>query len=355
MNASPHLRGLASTRFLKAQAAAKGDLPAAVAYAVSQNWKTTPDVVRALKAAMGAMNTEDESALLGQVGTDYAEFLRPQTIIGRLSGLVRVPFETRLVAQSGGATAYWVGEQQPKPVTLAEFSGDTMPVAKVAAISVVTEELAKSSAPSAESALSRDLNRAGAAAMDAAFIDPANAGIPGVMPASITNGEPSFVSSGGSVANIDEDLAALIQSLVDAGSDLTFAAWVMLPRTAIYLSRLRGTTDGAPSYPFITAKGGNLMGLPVVTSGNVPVSGSSGSPSSIVLLDAAQIAIADDGESGLSVTTQATVQMETTPETGAARQVSLWQNNLVGLRAERMVNWKRRQAGVVASLTGVTF
>lgn len=355
MNASPHLRGMTATRYLKALAAAKGDLPAAVAYALSQNWKNTPDVPLALKAAMGAMNTEDEAALLGPVGTDYAEFLRPQTIIGRLTGLNRRPFRTRMVDQSAGTTAYWVGEQQPKPVTLAEFTGDTMPVAKVAAIAVFTEELAKSSEPSAESALSRDLNRAGAQAMDAAFIDPANAGIPDVMPASITNGAPSFVSSGATVANIDEDLAALIQSLVDAGSDLTFAAWVMLPRTAIYLSRLRGTSDGALSFPFVNAKGGTLMGLPVITSGNVPVSAASGSPSSITLLDAAQIAIADDGDSELSVTTQATVQMETAPETGATEQVSLWQNNLVGLRAERMVNWKRRHPGVVASLTGVTF
>ena len=87
------------------------------------------------------------------------------------------------------------------------------------------------------------------------------------MPASVTYGAPSFVSSGASVTNIDEDLAALIQPLVDAGSDLTFAAWVMLPRTAIYLSRLRGTADGALSFPFINAKGGVLAGLPVVTSG----------------------------------------------------------------------------------------
>lgn len=220
---------------------------------------------------MGAMNTADEAALLGPVGFDYAEFLRPQTIIGRLTGLRRLPFRTRMVSQSGGSMAYWVGEQAPKPITLSEFTGESMPVAKVASIAVITEELARSSAPSAESTISRDLSRAGSEAMDFAFIDPNNAGIPDVMPPSITNGAPQFPSTGATVGNIDEDLAKLIQSLIDAGSDLTFATWVMLPRTAIYLSRLRGSSDGPPAYPGVSARGGTLLGLPVITSGNVPV------------------------------------------------------------------------------------
>jgi hypothetical protein len=87
----------------------------------------------------------------------------------------------------------------------------------------------------------------------------------------------------------------------------------------------------------------------------VPIASGSGDPSSIVLLDPSQIALADDGDATLSVTTEATVQMETAPETGAAEQVSLWQMNLAGLRAERMVNWKRRHPAVAATLTGVTY
>lgn len=352
---STHLRGLQATRYLKALAAARGRYPDAVAYASSQNWKNTPDVAMALKAAMGAMNIEDEVALLGPVGFDYAEFLRPQTILGRLIGLRRIPFQTRMVSQSGGLMAHWVGEQNPKPISRADFAGDTLLPATVAAIAIITEELARSSAPSAESALSRDLNRAGAEAMDRAFIDPANAGIVDVKPASVAYGSPQFVSTGGTVGNIDEDLAQVIDSLSNAGSDLSFATWVMLPRTAAYLSRQRGTSDGAPSYPFITAKGGTLMGIPVITSANVPISPGTGNASSVVLLDPSEICVADDGDTKLDVTTEATVQMNSEPETGATEQVSLWQCNLVGLRAERMVNWKRRHPGMVASLTGVSY
>lgn len=356
MNAplSPHLRGMTSTRFLKVRAAANDDLIAAIALASSQNWKNTPDVIPALKAAMGVLNTTDEAALLGAVGYDFAEFLRGQTVLGKLLGLQRVPFRTRLLAQSSGTSAHFVGEANPKPVSRADFTGENLPLAKVVAIAVITMELARSSSPSAETAISRDLTRAGAEALDLAFLDPANSGSV-AKPASVTYGAPQFVSGGGTVGNIDEDFGFLINSLVDAGSDLAFAAWVMLPRTAVHLSRQRGIGDGPPAYPGMTARGGSLMGLPVITTPNIPISNDTGNTSSIVLLDASQIALADDGDSALSVATDAAIQMETAPNSGASELVSLWQLNLAALRAERMVNWRRRHPGVVATLTDVTY
>ncbi|MBX3664974.1 MAG: phage major capsid protein [Burkholderiales bacterium] len=353
MNAAPHLRGLTAARFAKALAIARGDLPAAHAYAESQNWRNTPDVAKALKAAVTAVSTEEGAALLRDVGFDFAEFLRPQTIVGRLTGLRRVPFNVKMLAQVGGTSANWVGEASPKPVTAASFDTDALPLAKVAAIAVITEELARSSAPSAESVLSRDLGAAGAQALDRAFIDPANSGVSGVKPAAVTHGAPQFPSTGATADAIDDDLAALIQTLTDAGSDLTFAAWIMRPQTAVYLSRLR--SGGALAYPGITVKGGTLLGLPVIVSGNVPTSDESGNASSITLVDAAQVAIADDGDSALSVAAHASLQMDSDPETGAQQLVSLWQRNLIALRVERAVNWKRRHANVAAVLTGVTF
>lgn len=351
---SPHLRGLTATRYLKALAASGGDFMAAAAYASSQNWKNTPDVIPAFKAAMGALNTTDEAALLGAVGYDFAEFLRGQSVIGKLLGLQRVPFRTRLLAQSTGTSAYFVGESQPKPISRADFTGQSLPLAKIAAIAVITMELARSSSPSAETAISRDLTRAGAEALDLAFLDPANSGSV-AKPASVTNGAPQFASGGGTVGNIDEDLGLMINSLVDAGSDLAFAAWVMLPRTAVHLSRQRGIGDGPPAYPGMTARGGSLFGFPVIVSPYLPVSNDTGNASSIVLLDASQIALADDGDSALSVATDASIQMETAPNSGASELVSLFMLNLVALRAERVVSWRRRHPGVVATLTDVTY
>ncbi|MCW5575180.1 MAG: phage major capsid protein [Burkholderiales bacterium] len=349
-----HLLGLPSTRYLLAMALAKGNVMDAITITQTQNWHDTPEVLAALKAAVGAMDTEDAAALLRPIGYDYAEFLRPQTIVGRLVGLRRVPFLTRVLAQSVATASYWTGESRPKPVTRSEFTGETLGYAKTASITVVSEELVKTTSPAAVVTLSRDLGRAGAQAIDEAFIDPLNAGNAS-KPASVTHGAPQFPSTGATVSNIDDDLSLLINSLSDAGSDLSFATWVMRPRTAISLSRLRSSSDDALAYPGITARGGLLFGLPVITSASMRTSDETGHPTSITLLDASQIDFADDGDSNLSVSTNASIQMESDPQTGAAEQVSLWQRNLIGLRAERAVNWKRRHPGVAATLTGVTY
>jgi hypothetical protein len=354
MNApvSNHLRGLTAVRYVKSLAAAKADPLAAIAYAAGQNWRDTPNVVTALKAS--AMNTDDQSALLGPVGFDFSEFLRPQTIIGRLAGLRKVPFQTRVLQQDAGVSASWTGEAQPAPVSRASFSGETLALLKVMGHAVVTDQLARSSAPSAEAALSRDLGRAGSQALDVAFISPSNAGEADVKPASITNGAPSFTSSGSALSDIDSDLEILINSLNDAGSDLQFAQWVLRPRTATYLARLRGS-GGAPAFPGMSAKGGTLLGLPAITSANVPASADSAAETSICLIDAAQISVADDSDAELGVSTEATLSMQEAPATGAEEQVSLWQMNLVAVRMVLARNWKARQAAACSVLTGVQF
>lgn len=353
MNLHDSRRGLTATRFLKSLAIAKGDPVAAHGYACGQNWRDTPIVEKAL---VDAIDQNSGSALLAQAGFDFAEFLRPQTILGRLAGLRRVPFNVRMLAQTGGTAAHWVGETHPKPLSAASFEGETLPLAKVCAICVITGELLRSSAPSAESVLSADLGRAGAQAMDEAFIDPANAGISDVKPASVTSGVTPIASTGSMVANIDNDLDALLNALSAAGSDLGAAVWVMRPRTAIYLARLRAPGgDGALAYPGMSARGGVLMGLPVITSANVPVSSTSGNPTSITLLDPSQIALADEGEAELGVALHASVQMEDAPQTGAQSQVSLWQRGLAALRAERTINWRARRAGMAQVLSGVTY
>jgi hypothetical protein len=70
------------------------------------------------------------------------------------------------------------------------------------------------------------------------------------------------------------------------------------------------------------------------------------------------ILYADDGAVEIDVSNQASVQMETAPMDPADATVvhtSLWQNNLVGLRAELFVNWKRSLSGSVQLITGAAW
>jgi hypothetical protein len=52
----------------------------------------------------------------------------------------------------------------------------------------------------------------------------------------------------------------------------------------------------------------------------------------------------------IDVSREASLQMDTVldnPPIATTLMTSLWQNNLVGLRAERFINWKKARTGVV--------
>jgi HK97 family phage major capsid protein len=99
--------------------------------------------------------------------------------------------------------------------------------------------------------------------------------------------------------------------------------------------------------------GGTFFGIPVVTSNAVPIE--SDATTSIVLMDASQIFLADEGGITLDVSMEASLQMDGAPSAGATTLVSLWQNNMVGLRAERYINWQRRRDAAVAVLSQITY
>src|SRR4029453_13107116 len=47
----------------------------------------------------------------------FVEYVRPATILGRLTGARRVPFNVKVARAPGGTTAAWVGAGDPKPVS----------------------------------------------------------------------------------------------------------------------------------------------------------------------------------------------------------------------------------------------
>ena len=273
--------------------------------------------------------------------------MRPLEILGRLTGLRRVPPATRCLSQDVGVGAGFVGEGSPIPITEAEFSGAMLYPEVCGAIVVITDELAQTSDPNAETVISRDLGKACVQGRDAQFIDPAKDGTVG--PASVTNGVTPIHSTGASVAQVDADLADAQDALLAAGGNLAFAQWVTSERTAMALSRLR-TTNGPLAFPGMTANGGTLAGLPCIASGAVPISGGN---TTITLLDASQIWVAEDPAIELDASKNATLELSDTP-TGTAT-VSLWQENLVGVRIRMRVNWRVAKAGVIQVIDQVAY
>lgn len=64
--------------------------------------------------------------------------------------------------------------------------------------------------------------------------------IPDVSPASITYGAPEITSTGATAAQVENDLAAMVQSLIDGGVALAYPHWIMSPENALTYE----TTDG---------------------------------------------------------------------------------------------------------------
>jgi hypothetical protein len=117
---------------------------------------------------------------------------------------------------------------------------------------------------------------------------------------------------------------------------------------------------GQPEFPGITMTGGTFVGLPVITSEYMTdVADSSGSP--IILVNASDVFLADDGGIMIDASREASLEMldgsltqDATAGTGASL-VSMFQTNSVAMRAERVINWKKRRAEAVAMIVAAAY
>jgi HK97 family phage major capsid protein len=294
----------------------------------------SPNLELVQKAAISAGTTTDAEwasslAAPRALAEAFQELLRPATLIGRIPGLKRIPFNVRVPAQIGGGTYLWVGEGLSKPVTSLSFSTLTVGVYKVAGILVFTEELARSSAPDAEAVFRNDMIAGITAFLDAQFIDPAVADVAGVSPASITNGVTPITS----VNNVGADVKALLATM----PNLQQGSLLMSPQNASGAMVQMGVPGGTTT---------TLFGLNLITSSVLA--------NNVVLVDAPSVLVAL-GDLTIDVSREAIVEMESTPQTATGALVSLWQQNYVGLRAEQFANWKRATSAAVGLVTGATY
>lgn len=356
-------KGTAFTRYAMAVAAAKGNRWEAQNMAAKWHDQTPEvelmlqgDIPALMKAAVGAGTTLDATFAAPLIAytvaaNEFAELLRPATIVGRIPGLRQVPFNIQLPRTTAGSTVGWVGEGAPKPVGNMAFDTVTMRWAKAAGIVVLTEELVRFSNPSAEAVVRNDLIGAMAQFLDRQFVDPSVAAVTNVSPASITNGVTAVTASGVTAAAFFTDVRALFATFFAANLQTGSGVWIMTQTQALALSLIQNTL-GQQVYPTISAQGGTLLGYPVITSENIPATGNSptdGFP--IIFLLPQEVMLADDGQVVIDASNQASVNMDSAPDSppsGTTTLVSLWQMNMVGLRAERWINWlKRRPSAVV--------
>lgn len=351
-------KGTAFARMCMAMAAGHGDSYQTLQYA--KQWKdSTPEVEQMVqhmwqtKAAVAVGTTTDSTwagpLVVTQPLNEFLELLRPRTLLGRIPGMRQVPFNVSVPTQTTGGTYGWVGQNKPKPVTKADFSTVSVPFAKAAGIIVLSEELVKLSTPSAEALVREEMIAGMAQFLDTQFNDPAVTAVANVNPAAITVGASTAAASGATAAAAKADLAASVAVFTDAGVPLEGSVWLMNDSNAFGLS-VSLNALGQPLFPGMTAQGGTLFGMPVIVSNNVSTR--------VILMHAPSILFADEGGVRIDVSREASVQMDSAPtDTVDASTVylSLWQRNLVGLRAERMITWIRARTAAVRYITAAAY
>jgi HK97 family phage major capsid protein len=188
-------------------------------------------------------------------------------------------------------SGYWVGEGKAKPVTKGAFTRTTLEPLKVANICIVTDELLRSSSPSAEMVIRDDLAAALRERLDIDFIDPSKSASAGVSPASVTYGAQAIAAT--SYTDADDvrlDVRSVMQYFINADNPPTTGVWVMSTGNALALSMLVNGL-GQPEFSGIGMNGGQFFGLPVITSEHAG--------SYVTLVNASDIYLGDEG--GISI------------------------------------------------------
>jgi hypothetical protein len=253
-----------------------------------------------------------------------------------LPAMLRVPMRVRVGASTVAPTAdSAVGQGMVKPISRLTMTGMTVDERKASRILVVTEELARFSQPAAGNLLTIELSSGVALATDTDFVSV------------LTAGATSNGSSGVTAEHVRNDLrAALAAVTIDARSVLYL---LVTPTIAKTLSILH-TTTGEAAFPGLTHRGGQIAGIEVVPSDGVP-------SNTMVLVDASQVAAASE-RIQLTATDTAPLQLDTTPDSppgGNTSMVSLWQMNLLGLKAERFFGCTKLTSTAAAVVTNVSY
>lgn len=320
--------------------------------------KSNPTLVQILKAnevAGGGSGSGEWGAELVSADNrytgDFIEFLYAQTVYDKL-GLREVPAHVTIKGQDGAATAYWVGESKPIPASAQDFSAVSLTPLKVAALTVVSNELLRDSSPSAEMLVRDALVQAAAQRIDATFLS-TSAASAGVSPAGILNGVTPSASAGTDAAGLRTDIKNLYRPFITA-KNASGLVLVMHPSTAKALSLLVNAL-GQTEFPQLTATGGTLLGDRVVTGDNVD-------PSQIILVKPSDIYRIGAGGIQVSMSRDASIEQNSiptgatdTPVGASTAWTNMFQSESTAMKVVMPINFAKRRTSAVAYVEGADY
>lgn len=336
------------TRMVIAKTLGRIDDMSAVGIAHKRWGQSNPQLVESIKAAVAGGGTESgewgaELVHIDRYTGDFIDYLYSRTIFDKLP-LREVPANVNIAGQDGTATSYWVGQSKSIPVSKADFFDVNLTPLKVAALAVVSKELLRDSSPSAERLVRDALVNASAQRVDQTFLS-ASAAVSNVSPAGILNGVTPISSSGSDIEGVIADVKALYAPFITANNaeGLQFVTTQSLAKSIGLMQNALGNW----AFPGMSANGGSLLGDPLVAGGNVGAG-------DLILLKPSDIYKIGDRGVEVSMSTEASIQMDDAPngasDTPVANTsvVSMYQTDSVAIKVVRPLNFAKRRASAVA-------
>jgi len=299
--------------------------------------ETLPRVNAAIKAAVDAGNTGGpwggELAPYTTLADAFVVSLRNVSVWdAALLFMMRVPFRTKVRIASGGISGATVTEGHVKLVSkLTMGTSADVQEKKTIAIIAVTQELLRFAN---SNAFQLELSSSVAAAVDSAFIS------------DITTGISPIASNGGTSIAVLQDLDAGL-----AGLSLNSNSKVFCATSPDIMKKLvfKTTSTGARAFPELSISGGNIGGVEFVSTEGVSAQ--------YVFFDASQLAAADNGLE-LDTSNAANLQLDSSPDSPAGPStpyVSLWQLNMVAMKATRYWAVERLRSTAVSVISPVSY
>ena len=155
------------------------------------------------------------------------------------------------------------------------------------------------------------------------------------------------------VADMQKALGYFSAANISANS----LVWIMPSMMSLALAT-KLNSFGAPQYPSMSMRGGTFGGIPVIVTDYVASDVTSGS--TVVLVSAENILLADDGVILIDASNQVSIEMDGEPTSDAtagtgASLVSMWQTNSTAFRAERWINWRTARTPSVVYITAASW
>jgi len=260
-------------------------------------------------------------------------------------GSIKIPSRGSTKKPSGA----FVAEGAPIPVKEAYFTSQTMTPDKMGVIVPFAEELVTATNNQIETIIRDAVVQDTAESLDAILLDDTAAST--TRPAGLKNGVSLTNSAGATAANVATDVKTLMANFVstDSPKDVVF----IMNGARVLGLRTIATTTGERAFPEINS--GNLMGIPVVESGNCTAA-------EVYSVNCSAFYTAYDAPR-FSMSNTAVIHMEdTTPleivsgvPTTADPVRSLFQTDSMAIRMILPVTWKMVRASMVDGIDVVAW